>query len=102
MTESIHVYVSHEHIKLGLPNECQHCPVFWAINDALKDTDLTCEIVNGYSALCSRTGVPSVGGWVKLPPEACEWISRFDSLQDVSPFEFDLPVPPSLQAYVQS
>lgn len=77
----LHVEVTEQDIRLGLPRQADRCPIARAINRALPDSD---PCVSGSFILLGHDQVDT-------PADVARWIDRFDAHKaSVDPFGFTL------------
>lgn len=72
------IKVTADHIARGLHDNCYSCPIALAVIDA-----------GGSGVMVELQRVSTVHSRFDLPPEAQEWVSRFDDHKPVQPFSFE-------------
>ncbi len=82
------IQVTQEHIDEGIVYDCEVCPIALAINRLLKlglKTVIVATVIicNSDRELCR----------CNYPDEARDFINRFDRLDPVKPFSFELDIP---------
>lgn len=85
--------VTQEDIDKGQQSACYFCPIARAMNRASRD-GTTWAV---FPASCRADSTDRVGERrLVLPPAAREFIRAFDAREPVSPFSFDLDIPPAV------
>lgn len=79
--------VRQEFIDAGIPADCERCPIAMAVLG-----DHAIEVVVVRDRIILRPGQPGFRRHAQLPPEAIEFVKRFDERGSVAvrPFEFEV------------
>ena len=84
------IRVTQAHIDAGQPRNCGSCPVALAVTEACKDVPgfgwAAAEL--DWLLLLGGNGEPGLLFKARTPPEAEQFMNRFDSYEDVDPLEF--------------
>jgi len=86
MVERIEVSVTEEDIRNGFTNNCRYCPIANALRRMGYDPR-----VDGLDIVLIGEGSKDV--CVSTPDVANEFIKRFDDMEPVKPFTFELEIP---------
>ncbi len=92
---TVQIEVTADDIANGKPYECVRCPIALAMKRAGID-----QVAVGDRFFCFGPGGPEDPNSLDdarehhvLPPEAGRFVDRFDSLQPVEPFSFNVEIP---------
>lgn len=83
------VSVTQEDINLGMRHNCYHCPIAKATQRNYAHPNYV-RIDSGTLTVFSKVSMQE--HTYHLPWNAMTWIAKFDSGQEVKPFEFELDV----------
>lgn len=87
------IKVTQEHIQFGMRRSRYHCPIALAVKE---QTGVLLCCVDGHETTVREGGLMD-GVWhsIRLPEIARQFVTDFDFLKDVEPFEFELPWEPN-------
>lgn len=88
------IFVTEEDIAEGISRSCEFCPIANAIQ---RQTPWKYAVVLLSCVFECESKRADLHGRVDLPESACDFIRDFDADRPVSPFSFEIDVPPPTQ-----
>jgi hypothetical protein len=83
------INVTTKHIKMGVPEETDACPIAHAVREAIEKTCLKSLVKD--REICVESGGIAVGSlFMTTPQKVDDFIEKFDDKKPVKPFSFVL------------